>query len=168
MLSRVQLSATPWTVAHQTSLSMGFPRQEYWRGLPFPTPGDLPDSGIKPASVSFPALAGGFFTICVIWKAPYLFMKSYKMWILIIHQLLLYGEREIKKEGKEIKRHRVESDVMKFSIIQRHLRLSHRMPNVALTCWGVHGLMEKTSEKTQIVTKLCCCCLVSQSRPTLL
>ena len=50
---------TPWTTAHQAPLSMGFPRQEYWTGLPLPSPGDLPDSGIKPV---FPALAGGFFT----------------------------------------------------------------------------------------------------------
>ena len=48
MLSRVQLSATPWTVAHQAPLSMGFPRQEYWTGLPFPLPGDLSDPGIEP------------------------------------------------------------------------------------------------------------------------
>ena len=41
---------TPWTLAHQALLSMGFPRQEYWSGLPFPSPGDLPDPGIKPAS----------------------------------------------------------------------------------------------------------------------
>ena len=59
VLSIVQLFATPWTVAHQAPLSMGFSRQEHWSGLPFPPPGDLPDSGIKPAS---PALAGGFFT----------------------------------------------------------------------------------------------------------
>ena len=52
-------SATPWTVAHKAPLSMGFPRLEYWSGLPFPTPGDLPDSGIEPMS---PALSGGFFT----------------------------------------------------------------------------------------------------------
>ena len=51
--------ATPWTVAHRTPLSMGFPRQEYWRGLPFPSPGDLPDPGIEPES---PTLAGEFFT----------------------------------------------------------------------------------------------------------
>ena len=43
-------SATPWTVAHQAPLSMGFPRQEYWSGVPFPSPGDLPDLGIKPRS----------------------------------------------------------------------------------------------------------------------
>ena len=41
---------TPWTVAHQVPLSMGFSRQEYWSGLPFPSPGDLPDSGIEPGS----------------------------------------------------------------------------------------------------------------------
>ena len=47
----------PWTRAHQAPLSMGFPRQEYWNGLPFSSPGDLPDPGTEPAS---PALAGGF------------------------------------------------------------------------------------------------------------
>ena len=41
---------TPWTAAHQTPLSMGFPKQEYWSGLPFPSPGDLPDPGIEPRS----------------------------------------------------------------------------------------------------------------------
>ena len=48
----------PWTVAHQAPLSIGFSRQEHWSGLPFPSPGDLPDPGIEPTS---PALAGGFF-----------------------------------------------------------------------------------------------------------
>ena len=46
-LSRVQLFATPWTVAYQASPSMGFSRQEYWSGLPFPSPGDLPNLGIE-------------------------------------------------------------------------------------------------------------------------
>ena len=62
MLSRVQLFATPWTVACQAPLSMEFSRQEYWSGLPFPSPGDLPDPRIEPVSFAFPALAGGFFT----------------------------------------------------------------------------------------------------------
>ena len=48
----VRLFATPWTVAHQTPLSMGFSRPEYWSGLPFPPPGDLPDPGIEPGSPS--------------------------------------------------------------------------------------------------------------------
>ena len=49
-LSRVRLFATPWTVAYQAPPSMGFSRQEYWSGLPFPSPGDLPNPGIKPRS----------------------------------------------------------------------------------------------------------------------
>ena len=61
VLSRVQLSATLWT-SHQTPLSMEFSRQEYWRGLPFPIPGDLPDPGVEPRSLVSPALAGRFFT----------------------------------------------------------------------------------------------------------
>ena len=58
---RVWLCATLWTVAHQALLSMGFSRQEYWSGLLFPSPGDLPDPGIKPASLIPPELASGFF-----------------------------------------------------------------------------------------------------------
>ena len=49
-LSRVQLFATPWTVAYQAAPSMGYSRQEYWSGVPFPSPGDLPDPGIEPGS----------------------------------------------------------------------------------------------------------------------
>ena len=60
-LSRVRLFATLWTVAYQAPPSMGFPRQEYWNGLPFPSPGDLPEPGIKPASPVSLALAGRFF-----------------------------------------------------------------------------------------------------------
>ena len=54
--------ATPWTVAHQAPLSMGFPMQEYCSGLTFPPPLDLPTPGIEPMSPAFPALTGGFFT----------------------------------------------------------------------------------------------------------
>ena len=57
--SHVYLFATPQAAVLQAPLSMGFPRQEYWNGLPFPTPGDLPNPGIEPVS---PALAGEFFT----------------------------------------------------------------------------------------------------------
>ena len=54
-LSRVRLFATPWTVAQQTPLSIGFSRQGYWSWLPFPSPGDLPDPGIKPGSPALQA-----------------------------------------------------------------------------------------------------------------
>ena len=56
----VQLFVTSWTIAHQAPLSMKFSRQESWSGLPFPPPGDLPNPGVKPVSLMFPALAGVF------------------------------------------------------------------------------------------------------------
>ena len=55
-------SAIPWTVVHNAPLSMGFPRQEYWSGLPFPPPWDLPHRVMEPLSVASPASAIGFFT----------------------------------------------------------------------------------------------------------
>ena len=55
--SRVRLFATPWTVAQQAPLSMGFSRQEHWSGLPFPSPGDLPDPGIEPRSPALQEMA---------------------------------------------------------------------------------------------------------------
>ena len=62
MCSIVPDSATPWTVALQAPLSVGFSRQVYWSGLPFPTSGHLPDPGIEPSSLVSPVMAGGFFT----------------------------------------------------------------------------------------------------------
>ena len=58
-VSRVRLFATPWTVAYQAPPSMGFSRQEYWSGLPFPSPGDLPDPGIEPDSPALQGIPGG-------------------------------------------------------------------------------------------------------------
>ena len=63
--SHVQLFATPWTVAHQAPLCMRFSRQEYYSGLPCPPPGDLPDPGIKPASLK----SLGIFTTSTTWEA---------------------------------------------------------------------------------------------------
>ena len=61
VLSHVRLLVTPWTGAHQVPLSVGFSRQEYWSGLPLPSPGDLPNPGTEPASPVSPALADEFF-----------------------------------------------------------------------------------------------------------
>ena len=61
--SRVWLFVTPWTVARQVPLFMGFSRQEYWSGLPFPPPGDLSDPGFKPVSLASPALVGRFLSL---------------------------------------------------------------------------------------------------------
>ena len=62
MLSCFQPSVTLWTIAYLAPLSMGFPRQEYWSGLPLPPLGDLPNPGINPASLVSPVLADSFFT----------------------------------------------------------------------------------------------------------
>ena len=75
--SRVCFFATPWTIAGQAPLSMGFSRQEYWSGLPCPPPGDLPNPGFKPASLTSPALAGGFFTSSATFVSKlYIFWSS--------------------------------------------------------------------------------------------
>ena len=71
VFSHVWLFASPWTVALQAPLSMGFPRQKYWSGLPFPSPGNFSDPGIEPSSLVSPALAGGFFTTSTTWEAHY-------------------------------------------------------------------------------------------------
>ena len=68
MLSSFVVSDSLEPVAHQAPLSMGFSRQEYWSGLPFPPPRDLPDPGIKLASLMSPALAGRFFAIHATWE----------------------------------------------------------------------------------------------------
>ena len=75
LLSRfscVWLCETLGIVAHQVPLSMGFPRQEYWSGLPFSFPGDLPNPGIEPVSFMSPTLIGGFFTSSAAWEAWYI------------------------------------------------------------------------------------------------
>ena len=70
--SHVQLFVTLWTIACQSPLSMGFSEQEYWSGLPFPFPEDLPYSGMKPDSLMSPALEGGFLTTSATWEATWI------------------------------------------------------------------------------------------------
>ena len=66
---QVQLFGTPWAVAPQASLSIGFSRQEYWKGLPCPSPEDLPNPGTEPTSLMSPTLASVFFTTGATWEA---------------------------------------------------------------------------------------------------
>ena len=78
LLSYVRVFATLWTVAYQAPLPMVFSRQEYWSGMTFQPPGDLPDPGIEPKSLTSPegslmgSLAGasGFFTTSITWEVP--------------------------------------------------------------------------------------------------
>ena len=81
VLSHVWLFATPWTCSPQAPLFMEFSRQEYWSGLSFSTPGDLPDPGIKPMSAASPVLAGKLFTTAPPGKP---WIKCYKCvnWVL--------------------------------------------------------------------------------------
>ena len=74
--SRVRLFTTLWTVARQAPLSMGFSKQEYWNGLSFLPPGDLPNPGTEPASLLSSAMAGGFFRTSTTWEAPKLPMQN--------------------------------------------------------------------------------------------
>ena len=67
LFSCVQIFVTLWTVARQAPLSMGFSRQEYWSGLPCPSPEGLPNSGTEPASLMSPELAGRFFITNATW-----------------------------------------------------------------------------------------------------
>ena len=92
VLSRVRLFATPWTVACQASLSIGFSRQEYWSGLPCPPPEDLPDPGIESTFLTSPVLAGGFFTtkhtreaLCLFDPPPKHTKPSNQLTTIIVH-----------------------------------------------------------------------------------
>ena len=76
MLSHVQLFATPWTVARQAPLSVGFSKQEYWSGLPFSSPGDLPSAGIKPESPVSPALQADSLPLEPLGEASYIIDKA--------------------------------------------------------------------------------------------
>ena len=76
-------------VPRQAPLSMGFPRQEYWSGLPLPSPGDLPDSGIEPVSLRSSALADRFFTTSATWEAPWLIYFYNNSWNQVVLALQL-------------------------------------------------------------------------------
>ena len=89
LLSCVWLFGTPWTVALQAPLSMEFPRQEYWSRLPCPSPGDLPNPGIKPASFVSPALTGRFFTTephgksCLLGTPTHYYVLWTQQWVFL-------------------------------------------------------------------------------------
>ena len=89
----VSNSATLWTRAHQAPLFVELSRQEYWNGLPFPTPEDLPDPGMESASLMSPALAGRFFTAVPPGKPLKPGLTDFKACVLITRLLLLLLSR---------------------------------------------------------------------------
>ena len=91
--------ATLWTVACQAPLSIGFSRQEYWSGLPFPSPGDLPKPGVKPVSLTLPASSTGFFTTSSTWEFPYKYIYS-----LILTVMLWTGNHYSHSRDEETKK----------------------------------------------------------------
>ena len=113
---------TPWTVAHQVSLTTEFCRQVHWSGLPFPTPGDLPDPGIKPASLESPTLAGGFFTNCDTWEVvQYAQMYSIillKNMLRIPKSICLHGLKSIVLEIKTKK-------LLKYLLINNYNKIHY-------------------------------------------
>ena len=107
--NRVQLCTSLWTEAHQAPLSMGSSRQEYWSGLPFVSPGDLPGPGIKPVSLRSPASAGRFFTTSTTWEAhilQYICTESHHVVHLNLHGVVC--QLYLSKAGEK----------MKFAIVQ--------------------------------------------------
>ena len=88
-LSHVQLFVTPWAVAHQAPLSLEFSRQDYWSGLPFPSPGDLPDPRIEPRSPGI-VRSGRFFTICPASEAQ---LHTHIHPFLILFSIMVYPRR---------------------------------------------------------------------------
>ena len=97
-------SETQRTAAHQTPLSMGFSRQQHWRELPHPPPGDLPDLGIKPTSLMSPTLAGRFFTSRATWEAldlnthQLILTGTWVSWLISLNLIFLtckYGDKHI-------------------------------------------------------------------------
>ena len=97
-------SATSWTVANLAPLSMGFSRQDYWSGLPCPSPGDLPDPGSKPASFTSYALAGRLFTIKATREAPMKFPLKTKYRTTVLASNLIIGH--ISQENHNLKRYK--------------------------------------------------------------
>ena len=102
--SRVRLFATPWTVAYQALQSMGFSRQEYWSELPFPSPGDLPDSGIKPGSphcrqtlyrLSHQGSGGGIkkqVFLGIVMQTMCTFASLYTIWYFLRRREIRWGQ----------------------------------------------------------------------------
>ena len=136
--SHLWLFATLWTAAHQAPLSMGFSRQEYWSGLPYPPPGDLPDPRIEPTSpVSY--IAGGFFTYWATWKVRYTYTNS---WCTLLYSRnkhnsvkQLYPDQRGKEKNLRGETHSKESTRKEGNV------LSHRKKNPSLTCKRISSLI---------------------------
>ena len=139
--SHVWLFATLCTVAHQAPLSMEFSRQEYWRGLPCPPPGDLSDPGIEPMSLMSPELASGFFTTSATWELP----SCWKTYLLCASHPARHASLWVRKvrlrEAKKITEGQTRLSGSESEITQLCLTLSDPM-DCSLTGSSVHGIFQ--------------------------
>jgi len=157
--SYIQLFVTPWTVAHQAPLSMGFSRQTYQSGLPFPSPGHLPDPGIKTAS---PALAGGLF----VTRAP---RKPLIWYPLVLFTQEYIGELSVLRNTLA---HKASPDCGLCKRLLRMDQFSLEMVAKKKKNWERQNiiLISKTPSHFSIVKCVCvmsCCCWVNPLRLTL-
>ena len=135
VLSCAQIFATLWTLAYQASLSMGFPRQEYWSELPFPSPGDLSDPGIELTSPASPTLAGRFFTIWATKEAQGAATQDVERLCGIVPNSENKG-KERKLKNKEVEHKNVwwkQSLVLRWSIYLSRASVSTLSPEIFIT-----------------------------------
>ena len=141
--------ATPWPVAHQAPLSQVFPRQEYWSGLPFPSPGLLPHRGIEPMS---PVLAGGFFTTEPPGKPKYDVSRDWKLFLGPC-LLLLMGNFPPPQSTREIFWHKSKPSHWKTRLSNlpayRETALEHPSPGQLPKEMNKAGSEEKSHRLTQ-------------------
>ena len=117
---------TPRTIAHQVSLSIRFLRQEYWRGLPFPSPGNLPNPGIEPATLASPALASRFFTTSATWNINNLRYADDTT-------LRVEGEEELKSPLRKVKEESEKAD------LKLNIQKTKIMASSSITSWQIDG-----------------------------
>ena len=125
VLGRVRLFATPWTVACQASLSMGFSRQGYWSGVPIPSPGNIPDPGIKSVCLMSPSLAGGFFTTRATWDTEIRVINfSYFQGYILYLDTVFYTSKKKKKHKQTKKDKKVQQDSFLPTTLQKNFSWS--------------------------------------------
>ena len=149
--------ATPWIFSCQALLSMGFSRQEYWSGLPFPPPGDLPNPGIKPMS---PALAGRFFTTELPPRKPILevHMLLNSVFLLLIFLLLQSGFRQVPRRVGEISSPILGRNTCIISIhsLKNILHLQEKKKGTENSVTEINlGLLAQMHSKTSLLTRGC-------------